>query len=441
MRNNTGDKLRVLLVVEACNPTWASVPLVGYNFAKALAARPDVEATIVTHVRNRTALKNDPLGASAELQFIDNEFIAGPLHRLGKIFRGGETLSWTTNMAMAWPAYIYFERQVFKQFRGELERAEFDLIHRITPVSPTMGSPLASLADVPMILGPLNGGLPWPKEYPELRLREREWLVPLRMIYKRLPYYRSTYRHAAAVIAGSRHTASEIPAAFTGKRFYMPENGVDPDRFPVADDWPEPFGLFRFITVGRLVPYKGTAFILEAMRDSAALRTCELHIVGDGPDRERLESLTREFGLSGNVRFLGWLDQQSLAAELGHSQAFVFPSLREFGGGVVLEAFSRGLPAIVVDYGGPGELVTPQCGIALPMAPAAELTTSLQGAMEQLAGDPARCRRMGRYACRMVREQFTWNAKAARIVKFYNEVLGRQTCSTTEPLDTLALTS
>ncbi len=438
MAGGSGGKLRILLVAEACNPTWASVPLVGYNLARALAARADLEVTAVTHVRNRTALENDPLASSAELHFIDNELIAGPLYRLGKLLRGGKTLSWTTNMAMAWPAYICFERQVFKQFRNSLKESRFDLIHRITPVSPTLGSPLAGRVKVPMILGPLNGGLPWPKQYPELRRQEREWLVPLRGLYKWLPYYRSTYRRAAAVIAGSRHTASEIPRFFEGKRFYMPENGVDPDRFPVADGWPEPLGSFRFITVGRLVPYKGMAFVLEAMRDSAALRACELHIVGDGPDRERLESLVREFDLRENVHFRGWLDQQALAMELGRSQAFVFPSLREFGGGVVLEAFGRGLPAIVVDYGGPGELVTPRCGMALPVAPAAELVPALREAMEQLASDPDQCRRLGQEACRKVRQEFTWEAKAARIVEIYNEVLGRQACPTTEPLATLA---
>ena len=419
------DKLRVLLVAEACNSAWTSVPLVGYNFARALAQRGDLAVTVATHVRNRAALAGDPLWTLADLHFISNELIAWPLYRIGKLLRGGRTLSWTTNTAIAWPSYVYFERLVFKRFRTALEGSEFDLIHRVTPVSPTMGSPLASLARVPMILGPLNGGLPWPKEYPELRRQEREWLVPLRKLYTRLPYYRSTYARAAAVISGSRHTASEIPDYFAGKHFYMPENGVDPDRFGLASRWPEPEGRFRFISVGRLVPYKGMAFILEAMHSSGILRECDLHIVGEGPDRHRLESLVDQFGLSRNVRFSGWLDQQALADELGRSQAFVFPSLREFGGGVVLEALSRGLPSIVVDYGGPGELVTPQCGISLRMAPAAELVPALRKAMEQLAGDPARCRRLGENACRRVRNEFTWAAKARRIVEIYHEVLGQ----------------
>ena len=150
--------------------------------------------------------------------------------------------------------------------------------------------------------------------------------------------------------------------------------------------------------MGRLVPYKGMAFILEAMRDSPTLRRCQLRIVGEGPEQTRLETLVREFDLSGNVRFLGWLGQRTLAGELGRCQAFVFPSLREFGGGVALEALAKGLPCIVADYGGPGELVTSECGIPLPMAPAAELVSSLRRAMEELAGNPALCRELGKNA-------------------------------------------
>ena len=203
---------------------------------RALSERPDLDLTLVTQVRNRSALEADPIATQARFCFVDNEFIARPLHRLSTRLRGGTSLSWTTNTALDWPAYMVFERQVFRRFSSQFKNREFDLIHRMTPLSPTMGSPLASLVDVPMIIGPLNGGLPWPKEYPELWRQEREWLVPLRDLYKCLPYYRSTYRRLCGVISGSRHTAMEIPAYFTGRRFYHPENGLDPERSP----WPTP---------------------------------------------------------------------------------------------------------------------------------------------------------------------------------------------------------
>jgi glycosyltransferase involved in cell wall biosynthesis len=417
------DPLRVLVIAEACNPTWTSVPLVGYNLARALAGRPDLRVTLVTHVRNRDGLATSDIGRHAEVVFVDNEFIARPVYQLARLIRGGDQLGWTIDTALAWPSYVAFEHLAWHRFARQLQRGDFDLIHRVTPLSPTAVSPLAGKTDVPMLAGPLNGGLRWPREFPELVRREREWLVPLRNVYKLLPYHRSTYRHLAGVITASRSTAAEIPRHFHGRQFHLPENGVDPDRFPIADRWPEPDGRFRFVTVGRLVPYKGLGLTLEAIRRSPALQQCELTVIGDGPDRPAHERFIAEHGLQTCVTIRGQVPQPELAAELRRSQAFVFPSLREFGGGVVLEAMACALPCLVVDYGGPGELVSAGTGVKLPMRPREELVESLRAAMERLAADPAGCRRMGEAAAAEVRREHTWDAKAARVAEIYRGIL------------------
>lgn len=276
-----------------------------------------------------------------------------------------------------------------------------------------------------MILGPLNGGLPWPKEYPELRRREREWLIPLRNLHRWLPYHRSMYRNLSAVISGSRHTATEIPPYFQGRRYYLPENGIDPGRFPIKTAPDATPTRFRFLTTGRLVPLKGVDIILEAMAHSEVLRGCELQIIGEGPQRNDLERQVREYGLDSSVRFLGWLEQKDLGQYLRSAQAFVFPSLKDFGGGSVLEAMASGLPPIVVDYGGPGELATPETGILIPMAPREQLVPALTKAMETLAQDPERAQSLGEAAQRRAHSEFTWDAKAEKIVSFYREILDR----------------
>ena len=63
-----------------------------------------------------------------------------------------------------------------------------------------------------------------------------------------------------------------------------------------------------------------------------------------------------EHGLQDCVSIRGQLPQAELAEEMRRSQAFVFPSLRGFGGGVILEAMACALPSLIVDYGGPAEL-------------------------------------------------------------------------------------
>jgi glycosyltransferase involved in cell wall biosynthesis len=417
-------RLRILLIAELCNPAWTSVPLVGYSMARALAARPDLDVTLVTQIRNEPDLRNDPIRRLAPVHFIDNEWVARPLHLLGRLLRGGETLAWSLATAMSWPSYIAFEHQVYRRFQNQLRSGGFDLIHRVTPLTPTCGSPLAKFTDVPMLIGPINGGLPWPREFPELRKREREWLAPLRKLYRALPYWHSTFRRLAGVIAGSKQTATEIPRWFRGKRFYLPENGIAPERFPLAGQWLKPAGRFRFISVGRLVPLKGFDLVLDAMSRSPILRQCELVIAGDGPLMAELRELSARLGLSDAVRLPGFIDNRQLHETFLQAQAFVFPSLREFGGGVVLEALASGLPAVVVNYGGPAELVTPECGERLRLQPREGLVNDLRRAMEGLAVDPERCRKLGAAAVDHVRRHFTWDQKAARLMGMYRELLG-----------------
>lgn len=422
-RQDVGRPLRVLLIAEACNPEWTSVPLVGYNLARAIVGRPDVQVTVVSHVRNRAALERSDINRLAQVDYIDNEFVAAPAYRLAKWLRGGDQLAWTIDTALAWPSYVVFEHLLWRRYARRLLRGDFDLVHRITPLSPISVSPMAGKCPVPMIVGPLNGAIAWPKQFPELQRREREWLSHVRKAYRLLPYYRSTYRHLSAVITASRSAAADVPRHFHGKRFHLPENGIDPNRFPLATDWPRPVGKFRFITSHRLVPYKGLSLTLEAIRRSPRLRECELVVVGDGPDRAEHEAFIAQHQLGEAVRMLGHRPQTELAAEMRRSQVFVFPSLREFGGAVVLEAMACGLPSIVVDYGGPGELVHETTGIKLPMAPREELIESLRRAMERLADSPGECSQFGVRACAIAAETHTWSAKAERVLGIYRECI------------------
>jgi glycosyltransferase involved in cell wall biosynthesis len=425
MKAASNGKLRVLLIADLCSSKCPSIPLEGYKYACALLDHPELDVTLVTNVRNRDVLESDPISEKTSIVYIDTEMIARPLNRLSGMLRIANT-GHTLHTALMYPGYFALEWIVLRRYRDRFRRGEFDLIHRVTPMSPTTASPLASRAGIPMIAGPINGGLAWPREYPNLISQEKEFLARVRHLYRYMPPIRATYRNLSGVIAGSNYTAGEIGPLCRGRFYRLAENAVDPNIFPFADAWPEPVGGFRFLTAGRLVPYKGMDLILEALHGSSALASSRLTVVGDGPFGPHLAALAHRLGLSDRVEFTGHLTQDQMAEVMDRSQCFVFPSLREFGGAVVLEAMAKGLPPIVVDYGGPGEYVTPECGISLPMAPREPLIATLRAAMEALAGDPDRCRRLSEAARSRVREEYTWEIKAERIVEIYRDVLEHQ---------------
>src|SRR5690348_3410494 len=100
-------RLKMLLIVEAANPEWASVPLEGWSLSRALAKITD--AHVVTHVRNRAAFNRAGLIEEADYTAIDNERVAAPLYKFSQLLSGGEGKGWTTITAFSSLAYYSFE--------------------------------------------------------------------------------------------------------------------------------------------------------------------------------------------------------------------------------------------------------------------------------------------------------------------------------------------
>ena len=419
-------KPRVLLIAEAANPEWASVPLVGWSHARALADVAD--AHLVTHVRNREAILRAGLVEGRDFTSIDSDAVAAPVYKLAELLRGGAGKGWTTLSALTTLSYYYFEHLVWRRFGARLRAREFDLVHRLTPLSPVTPSLIASSCrriGIPFLLGPLNGGVPWPRGFDAARRREREWLSYVRNAYRLLPGYRSTLSSSSAVMIASRDTWAQVPALSRKRCVYIPENAIDPVRFP--DPPPRtPSPRLRIIFLGRLVPYKGADMLLEAAAPLVKGGRAELTVVGDGPERATLEQRIREHGLDGGVKMAGWIDQAKVHHQLEVADILAFPSIREFGGGVALEAMASGAVPIVMDYAGPAELVTPETGYLLEMGPRAMIIERLRGVLDRIAADPAQLEARRRAGLRRIRSLYTWKAKAGQVLEVYRWVLGRR---------------
>jgi glycosyltransferase involved in cell wall biosynthesis len=415
--------MRVLLLAEAANPEWVSVPLVGWSHSDAL--RRLVDAHVVTQVRNRQAILRHGWIEGRDFTAIDSEAVARWTYRLGCVLRGGSGKGWTTVSSLATLSNYYHEHLVWRVFGRRIVAGEFDLVHRLTPLSPTTPSPIAARcqrAGVPFVLGPLNGGLPWPRNFDHVRRAEREWLSYLRGAYKLLPAYRATLRHSAAILVGSRHTLAQIPAAYRHKCFYVPENAVDPARFTCRRTGTARRPV-RLLFVGRLVPYKGADMLLEAAAPLVRGGAVTLQIIGDGPQMPRLRDMIRRLDLADGAVLSGWVDHAHLQAHMAEADVLAFPSVREFGGGVVLEAMAVGLVPVVVDYGGPGELVTPDSGVLVELGTRAQIIERFRAALADLAADPRQIDARSAAAFRRAHEQFTWSAKARQVVDVYDWVL------------------
>jgi glycosyltransferase involved in cell wall biosynthesis len=416
---------RVLAIAEAANPEWVSVPLVGWSLAQAIRDVADVH--LVTQVRNRDAILRAGLVEGEDFTAIDSEAVARPLWALAEKLRMGEGKGWTTLQAFNALMYPWFEHLVWKQFGPAIEAGKFDIVHRITPLSPTITSPIARKVDragVPFILGPLNGGVPWPKHFDAERRAEKEWLSYLRSAYKHLPGRDTALRHASAIVVGSRHTQSEIPDAYQDKTIYIPENGIDPARF---NKIAQPSGpVLKACFVGRLVPYKGADMLINAAADLLRSGRMSLDIIGDGPMLGALMEQAKSLDCEAGLTFHKWIPHAEVQTILSQSHVLSFPSIREFGGGVVLEAMALGVVPVIVDYAGPGELVTADTGFKVPCGSREAIIAAFKQTLEQIAQSPEALAPIAANAKARVDEYFLWSCKAAQMRDVYAWTLDKK---------------
>jgi len=419
-------RLRVLLIAEAANPDWASVPLVGWSHGRALF--DVVDAHMVTQQRNAEAITQTGFREGREFTALDTEPVARPLWLATEAIRKATGLGWTFDTAMQTVPYYAFETLLWKRFGPELAAGKWDLVHRLTPLSPTIPSiiaPRVRALGIPFVWGPINGGVPWPHGFGAVQHREGEWLHYVRDVYRLLPGYRSTRASASAIMVGSAATLAQLPEPARARAVYIPENGIDETRFPELPR-PERDGPLRVAFVGRLVAYKGADMLIEAAQDLLRAGKLVIDIIGDGPEREPLKALTAQLGVEAQVQLDGWVPHRELAARLTQSQVFGFPSVREFGGGAVLEAMALGLVPVVAAYAGPNELVTDDTGYRVPFSSRETLIAGVRRVLEQLVADGSQLRAMGTRARARVLSLFSWQAKATHTHEVYRWVRGER---------------
>ena len=415
------DRPRILVLADDCNPYWHSLPALVYSALSALSKYVDL--VVVTQIRNRPNIDQTGLG-SAEVVYIDTEIIAGPLHRLASFLSRDENKGMTLKVALNYPSYLAFEWAAWRRFRRELMDGAFDVVHRFSPMSPTIPSPIASWSPVPFVIGPILGGLPWPNDFKAEMNREGEWMNYFRAIHRWLPFYQSTYYKAAAILAAYDHTISDIPLACKAKTINFSEGGVDPSKFimPVR----QKRNCMTILFVGRLVPFKMAEVLVLSFAGSPILRKHKLIIVGDGPERRRLETIIADNSLSGSVNLTGTVSHDRVGELMRESEIFAFPSVREQGGGVLTLAMMSGMACVVVDYGGPAVRVKHGCGIKIPMGDLNHLIRSYTNELEALVDDYDRVIRMGINGRQYTETFYSWDAKAKKTVEVYDWVLGRR---------------
>ena len=198
------------------------------------------------------------------------------------------------------------------------------------------------------------------------------------------------YRRADVVTANTAGVLSALKSMGSWERLALLPNPLP--CAPKAGARGDQSRASGFISVARLVPQKGLDVLIAALpRLSGSAAEWQVFLVGDGPEREALQQQADDLGVSSRLRCLGFRSNPDQF--LAEAAVFVLPSRFEGMPNALLEAMAAGLAVIVTDASpGPLEVVEP--GVSGLVVPSDD-PAALAEAMQALASDPERCRRMG----------------------------------------------
>lgn len=405
-------RLKILVLAPDANPESISVNLVCYRHAEALARTHSV--TLAARACHADAIHRAN-GPFRSVEAISNPWLDSIYGWfLSRVFKNNFRSNVLT--AFTYPFSIAFEWRVWRRLRTEIVSGEFDAVLRLSPIISVIPSAFPFFLrgqSVPFIIGPINGGLPWPQGFSQAD-KQRKWIDSLRSMRRYIPFARSTFRRAAAIIAGSSQTYAEF-VSHREKLFFVPENGIAESFCSTAQNGSRRNEKLELIFVGGLVPYKACDLAIRAAAPLLKSGLAHLAVAGDGPERDRLESLAGSLGVEASVSFCGMLTHNEAMEKLRSADVLIFPSVREFGGGVVFEALALGAVPVVADFGGPGDIVYPDVGFKVPLTSENDVVLQMGEALSKLANDRPLLERLKKQGMAYARERLTWEAKAQTV--------------------------
>lgn len=398
----------MLLTAFACAPDRGSEPGLAWGYLQKAATRHEV--WVLTNAHNRplieTALARRPL---PKVHFV---YLAPPLFK---------------KMAYRspWSHYLYYatwQVEAFRMAKRLHREVSFDVVHHLTYVN----------AWIPSFLGWVGPPFIWTagnvERIPWSFIRAMTWRGKLEETLRNLALSLGfpvakllAARRAALILSASlpERWGTKLPVQ------HFPLGGLteeDLALIPKAETLSQE-ALFRVISVGRMLPLKGFDLGLRAFAQFHQRFTkSEYWLIGEGPERPRLEALARRLGIIGAVRFLGQVPRDEVFKHLAKASVLLHPSLRESLPYAVVEALAAGVPAICLDVGGVSRLVQEGVGIKVKAQTPRQVVESLSESMYALALDPERRAAMGELAQHYTRRDWTWQTVGESLLGFYDEV-------------------
>lgn len=347
--------MKLLISAYACAPNYGSDHAVGWNWTtEAHRLGHEIWALVspAHHNSIKSACHDNP--DLDGIHWVFPEVKAWPLKQTVEP-------KWERTYNLLW------QRVALRHARDLDRRVDFDAIHHLTWAGIRAPTFLGTLKP-PLIIGPIGGGETSPPSLRDGLSFRGKLLEKIRDLSNSTitinPLVRPGLTNAAVIFVSTTETQNLFEGALRSKTVVFTQLGLPNP--PAARPPRIRRGSPKFLYAGRLLNWKGVHIAVRAFAEVARqIPDSHFTIVGDGPERSRLEQDVRAQNLFNHVEFIPRLPQNQLFELYDSHDLLLFPSLHDSGGFVVLEALSHGLPVVCLDLGGPKDMVTPNSGLVI----------------------------------------------------------------------------
>lgn len=423
-RGSRPGGLRVLAIAYACDPERGSEEGVGWGWVSHIAERHQV--LVVTADFQRPA--------------IERWQAANPEARQRLWFAYVPSRPWHYRPEGAWLkieasilkplmnlAYQHWLGEALRVARDEARNEQFDLVHLITYVGYRFPGKFWTIG-VPFVWGPIGGmeNTPW-RLLPLMGFRGAIYYACRNAVnsiqIRALPGPKAAMAAArGAVIAATSGIQREILRRYGSPSTVISE--VGPPAMSCGEpSQREPEEPFEICWSGIHLPGKALPLLLRAVARLPQKTRWRLRVLGDGPCRAEWQSLAGRLGIAGRCEWYGSLPRADALERMRESHALVITSLKDLTSTVAIEALSIGVPLICLDHCGFADLVTPDCGIKVPLGSPAHIVDGIRNALLSLSQDEPLRRRLSSGAIARSLE-YSWNRKATLIDQVYRVATG-----------------
>ena len=410
---DVSDAPKVLLFVYSCSPYRASEYAVGWG--RACQSARFFETWIVCSPQSEDDLRRyfQEHGEIPRLHvsYIGRHWLE---ERIERRFPPSE-------LEHNYLSYRLWHRRAFQHARRLHAEVGFSLAHQANTCGYREPGELRRLG-VPFVWGPVGGT----QNYPWRFLTELRFVSAVREIVRNV-VNSVQIRYSRRVRAASRSAVALLTANSDGEAKFRRSHGKEPvllletglrqvdgsrrDRSKTG----EPLHL---LWSGRLHPRKGLSLLIRALGQLPSDFEYTLRIVGEGSERERCMALAERHGAADHCEWMGTLPYATAIQQYDWADLFIFSSLRDTSGNVILEAMAHGVPVICLDHHGARDMVTESSGVKIPVTTRARVTEDLAQAILKLGRDRDALSALSTGAIARAQD-FLWERNGDRMYEVY----------------------